>query len=123
VVDHAVQNLPRVIKQALESSEGLGNPADILALLRQSIISFDDRITNGLLDLFPGGVEAVRGMSDDEIRAIAVVDGKPHPAVALSMCGTTALVALVDPNRNLYVASLGDCLAGMVALHGRHQPD
>lgn len=66
----------------------------------------------GLLSLFPEGVEAIQRMSDEEIQAIVVVEGKPHPKVVPAMSGTTALVALIDPERNLYVASLGDCQAG-----------
>ena len=84
-MDYTVQNLPGLIRQAIEADEK--SPEDIIALLKQTIVSFDDAITQSMVDLFPGGVEALQTMSDDEIRAIVVVDGKPHPAVAWCMSG------------------------------------
>ncbi|EKM54353.1 uncharacterized protein PHACADRAFT_96628 [Phanerochaete carnosa HHB-10118-sp] len=113
-VEHAVRQLPSAIKQSLAYKAETGqtsNPVEIETLLRRSISTFDNEMTQELLDLFPGGVEAIAEMSDDEIRALVVVDSRPHPVVARCMGGTTALVALVDPARNLYVASLGDCVA------------
>lgn len=114
-VDHTAQNLPGIIKRRLLDKverQGVVNPEVISDILKSSISSFDGEITQGLLDLFPGGAEAIQKMSDEEIQAIVVVDGRPHPKLVPAMSGTTALVALVDPGRNLYVASLGDCQSG-----------
>ena len=111
--------MPPAIRQALASKveAGQANSAgEIENLLRDSISAFDNEMTKGLLDLFPGGVEAIATMSDDEIRSVAVVDGRPHQNIARCMGGTTALIALVDPTRSLYVASLGDCVACTVCL-------
>ena len=114
-VNYTVENLPGLIKQRLldeVNRKSDVSPAAISNILKSSISTFDDGITQGLLNLFPGGVESIKKMSDEEIQAIVVVDGKPHPNIVPAMTGTTALVALIDPKRNLCVASLGDCQAG-----------
>lgn len=113
-VEHTVRRLPAAIKQNLLSKLDWSKPIipmNVSEVLKHTISTFDDEITQGLLDLFPGGAETLAHMSDEDIRAIAVVDGQPHPKIALSMTGTTVLLALIDSSRNLYVASLGDCLA------------
>ena len=65
-----------------------------------------------LLDLFPGGEASIDKMSDEEIKAIINDGGRNAAIVSRCMRGTTLLIALIDPHyENLWVASLGDCVA------------
>lgn len=92
--------------------------------MRSSISSFDEAIAADVINLFPGGCEgglgALESLDDDAIRAIVNDYDNGLQAYAkakLCMCGTTALVALVDEvQENLWVANLGDCQAGSHAL-------
>lgn len=85
-------------------------------MFSSAIRSFDEAIANDILELFPGGLEAVKSMSDEDIQAILddeVRGPKNFEKARLCMYGTTALVALVDPDHeNLWLANLGDCQAG-----------
>lgn len=89
-------------------------PAHIADLFSRSILAFDDAIANDVLNLF-GGIEGLKDFSDEEIRRIINdqhTGGANWKKVRLCMYGTTALVALVDPDhKNLWVANLGDCQA------------
>lgn len=118
-MNYTLATLPGRIREKLttvaEQQPEAITPERVADLLRTSIISFDEEITQGVLDLFPEGPVAIAGMSDDEIAARTIVDGKPHPKVARCMSGSTALIAVLDPDRQLYVASLGDCQAGNFA--------
>ncbi len=108
---------------AAQSSAPEGQPLEptrVVEVLRTAVVSFDDEITQRFLDLFPGGPEALSKLSDDEIRAISVVDGRPHPAIPPCVAGSTVLVALLDPSRQLYVVSLGDSIAGMSLLSSQY---
>lgn len=87
-------------------------PSEVAELLKSTISSFDNEVAQGMIGLFPGGPEAIERMSNDEIRAITTVNGQPHPNIIPCLAGTTVLVALLDPARQLYVASLGDSHAG-----------
>jgi len=68
--------------------------------------------------MFPGGHDELSKLSDDEIKAVihdSAAGGPNHAKVARCMQGSTVLVSLIDPNRdNIWVASLGDCQAGML---------
>ncbi|KIP06588.1 hypothetical protein PHLGIDRAFT_72468 [Phlebiopsis gigantea 11061_1 CR5-6] len=113
-VNYTIEKLPGFIKRdILAKVEGQDHytSSDISNVLKNAISSFDNDITQGLLSLFPEGVEAIEKMTDEEIRAVVVVNDKPHPKIVPAMSGTTALVTLTDPQRNLFVASLGDCQA------------
>ncbi|KAH7922377.1 protein serine threonine phosphatase 2C [Leucogyrophana mollusca] len=118
-VDYIVDALPPMIRNGLSTAvsgaEGKLPPIVVSNVLSQSISSFDDALTNDLLDLFPGGPDAVAKLSDDEIRAVIndhATGGKNNAKVLRCMRGSTALVSLVDPQaQNLWVASLGDCQA------------
>jgi len=94
-------------------------------MLSSRITAFDNAIAGDVLELFPGGVESLPDLTDEEIQA--VVNDFPIPGggsngagagvnykkARLCLYGTTALVALVDPaHENLWVANLGDCEAG-----------
>lgn len=114
-VDYTVEHLPRLIKRdvlAKVGGQSSYTSSDIAGIVKNAISSFDNSITQGLLSLFPDGVDAIENMTDEEIRAIVIVDNQPHPNIVPAMSGTTALVTLTDPQRNLFVASLGDCQAG-----------
>ena len=118
---HIAATLPAQLQPALVNllveSEFRIDPASISNLLSQVVISYDDSLTKDLYDIFPGGPEELRKLSDDEIKAVihdSATNGPNHAKVARCMQGSTVLISLVDPNRdNIWVASLGDCQAGM----------
>lgn len=86
---------------------------DLSEALRDAIYEVDQLIQDGITNLFPGGPEGLAKMSDDEVNAIVAVN---HDKLLLAMRGTTALIALVDEKKeNLWIANLGDCLAGQFA--------
>lgn len=90
-------------------------PSFISDLLSRSIIAFDDAIAGDVLSLFPGGLEGLSKMTDQEISAIINdqhTGGSNYKKARLCMYGTTALVVLVDPDhQNMWVANVGDCQA------------
>lgn len=120
-VEHVAHHLPIIIRDFMR--DALANatpstitPAYISELFSKAIVAFDDAIAGDVLDLF-GGIEGLKNFSDAQIRSI-INDrhrgGANWQKVRLCMYGTTALVALVDPeHQNLWVANLGDCQAGM----------
>lgn len=131
-VDLTVRTLPQLIMDGItaaltspppssssspESPTRTLTPAEVRTLLTHTVTSFDDSITAGVHALFPGGVQGLATLSDAQIRAAALVNGAPHPVLARCLTGTTVLVALLDPARNLYVCSLGDCTAGELSCH------
>lgn len=98
-------------------------------MLSSRITAFDNAIAGDVLELFPGGIESLPGLTDEEIQAVVndfavpgvgsngagagAGAGENYKKARLCLYGTTALVALVDPaHENLWVASLGDCEAG-----------
>ena len=86
-------------------------------LLSETIVSYDESLTKDLYNIFPGGRDQLSKLSDDQIKAVihdSAAGGPNHAKVARCMQGSTALVSLIDPNRdNIWVASLGDCQAGI----------
>ncbi|KZP16351.1 hypothetical protein FIBSPDRAFT_1047584 [Athelia psychrophila] len=103
----------------------LEDPDFISDLLPRAMTSFDDAIAGDVLDLFPGGLAGLANLSDDNIRHIINdihTGGANFRKARLCMYGTTALVALVDPDhKNLWVANLGDCAAVMVTQTGSEE--
>jgi pyruvate dehydrogenase phosphatase len=96
-------------------------------MLSRRIAAFDNAIAGDVLELFPGGIESLPGLTDEEIQVVvndfavpgsngaggAGGAGANYKKARLCLYGTTALVALVDPaHENLWVANLGDCEAG-----------
>ena len=122
-VEHVAHHLPVIIADFLrkafkDMSPRLINPALVADLLARSIVAFDDAIAGDVLDLFPGGIAGLSELSDDQIRMTIndqFVGGSNYKKAKLCMYGTTALVALVDPDHeNLWVANVGDCQASCV---------
>jgi pyruvate dehydrogenase phosphatase len=118
-VEHVAHHLPIIIGDALrklfdENPSRTVTPTLISNLLSRSIVAFDASIVEDVLDLFPHGLT---GLSNEQIRRIINDQhsgGKNYQKVKLCMYGTTALVALVDPeHENLWLANVGDCQAGM----------
>ncbi|KAF8913368.1 phosphatase 2C-like domain-containing protein [Mucidula mucida] len=121
-VEHVCYHLPIIVAEFLEdayadSPTRLADPSFIAQLFSRSIIAFDNAIAGDILDLF-GGIEGLANYSDADIRSVINdqhTGGANFRKARLNMYGTTALVALVDPDHsNLWVANLGDCQATLV---------
>lgn len=99
------------------------DPEAVSKLLASTITTFDERIGQALLALFPGGDSQVAKMSDYEIKELVNDQdrgGANAAILARCMRGSTALVTLVDPAReNLWFANLGDCVAGVYSYISR----
>ncbi|KAK0197679.1 phosphatase 2C-like domain-containing protein [Armillaria mellea] len=121
-VEHVSYHLPIIIAEFLQDAYKadlmqLDDPVFISDLFSCSIVAFDDAIAGDVLDLF-GGIKGLAEHSDADIRRV-INDhhqgGVNFRKARLNMYGTTALVALVDPDHgNLWVANLGDCQATLV---------
>ncbi|KAF9007959.1 protein serine threonine phosphatase 2C [Cyathus striatus] len=118
-VDYAAQELPGIIKENLFHSLSFNNfdefdSAAVSSALRDGIATFDQRLTDDLLHIFPD-VSSFASLSDVEIRAIindAHKGGRNSAIMRKCMRGSTILISLLDPSRlRLWVASLGDCQA------------
>ncbi|KAG6888918.1 hypothetical protein C0992_007105, partial [Termitomyces sp. T32_za158] len=118
-VEHVAYHLPIIIrdfmrKELADDPLAFSSPAHVADLFSRSILAFDDAIANDVLELF-GGLEGLDNFSDAEIRSVINdqhTGGANWKKARLCMYGTTALVALVDPDHeNLWVANLGDCQA------------
>jgi pyruvate dehydrogenase phosphatase len=90
-------------------------PPLIADMFAMAIRAFDDAIANDVLELFPGGLSSLSRLSDLQIQEVLddqLSGGQNYTKARLCLYGTTALVALVDPDhRNLWLANLGDCQA------------
>ena len=125
-MNHIAANLPAQIQSELSGllaiSECKVDPASVSDLLSRAITSYDDSLTKDLYDIFPGGREELSKLSDDEVKAVihdSATGGPNHAKVARCMQGSTVLISLIDPDRdNIWVASLGDCQAGMSLVSG-----
>lgn len=116
-VEHAAYHLPIIVRELLSSSppERLQDPAEVSRILSDATTSFDHAIAGDILKVFPGGIEALADMPDSTIQAMINRNADPQffKKARLCMYGTTALIALVDPDhQNLWVANVGDCQAG-----------
>lgn len=99
-----------MIHDALVAALAAGS-LDVPELLRKAIADVDEQIGRDLLDLFPGGPEALANMTDDDVAALINDDGVNSEKVLRCMRGSTVLVALIGPD-DVWVASLGDCQCG-----------
>jgi pyruvate dehydrogenase phosphatase len=132
-VEHAAHHLPVIVNELLHKliptpDAPLPTPDTIRHMLSSQITEFDNAIAGDVLELFPGGIESLPDLTDEEIQAVVndfsvpggvgsngagAGTGANYKKARLCLYGTTALVALVDPSHeNLWVANLGDCEAG-----------
>ncbi|TFK34914.1 phosphatase 2C-like domain-containing protein [Crucibulum laeve] len=119
-VEHVAHHLPIIVREFLQKAlaeDPTPTPALIADLFSRSIVAFDNAIAKDVLDLF-GGIEGLNNFTDGEVRNIINDQhsgGANWKKARLCMYGTTALVALVDPDhQNLWIANVGDCQAIMV---------
>lgn len=114
MVDYTSDKLPSLIHSALQdllNKENAPSPDSVAEVLRNTISRFDESIGQALRDLFPDE-SVLANMTDAQIRNIINDGGPNYTTVRRCTRGTTVLVALVDPSKsNLWVASLGDCVA------------
>ncbi|KAK7438405.1 hypothetical protein VKT23_018018 [Stygiomarasmius scandens] len=130
-VEHVSYHLPIIIGEFLQNGfdnepSRLTDPSFISQCFSSSIVAFDDAIAGDVLDLF-GGIDGLADFSDEQIRHV-INDhhrgGENWRKARLNMYGTTALVALIDPDHdNLWVANLGDCQAVLVSPKGTNEWD
>jgi len=131
-VEHAAYHLPIIVDELLHKliptpDAPLPTPDTVRDMLMNRITAFDNAIAGDVLELFPGGIESLPDLTDEEIQAVVndfavpggvggsngTGAGANYKKARLCLYGTTALVALVDPaHENLWVANLGDCEAG-----------
>lgn len=117
-MNHVVVTLPGLLKSTLASSlsQGSGSPLSISEVLKDTISAYDDALTKDLFDIFPGGVDEISRLSDEEIDKIvndSEQGGSNWAKVLRCMHGSTVLISLIDPSKeNIWVVSLGDCQAG-----------
>ncbi|KAF8188343.1 phosphatase 2C-like domain-containing protein [Pholiota molesta] len=123
-VEHVSHHLPIIVREFLTEAEtanpGVSPAHDIISgCFNKAITAFDDAIAHDVLDLFGGSVEELDNYTDAQIREIINDQhkgGANWQKARLCMYGTTALVALVDPdNQDLWIANLGDCEAFMAS--------
>ncbi|KAJ6546825.1 phosphatase 2C-like domain-containing protein [Mycena capillaripes] len=123
-VAHVAHHLPIIVEQFLQEFLHENDPtqkitpAFISSLFSRSIVAFDDAIAGDILKLF-GGLDRLDRYSDQEIGEIIndqEKGGDNYKKARLCMYGTTALVALIDPeHENMWIANLGDCQAVLVS--------
>lgn len=123
-VEHVAHHLPIIVRDFLREADpsvhsGKCSPQAISELFTNAMLAFDDAIAHDVLDLFGGSIEKLEEYTDAEIRDVINdqhLGGANWRKVRLCMFGTTALVALVDPDhQDLWIANLGDCQAGKLS--------
>lgn len=121
-VDYVLKELPSFVRAALTKAltDAGATPlalSTVSSILQSSIQAVDDALTNVVKQLFPDEV-AIAALTDEQIKStINDPSNSNNLAILRCMRGTTALVSLVDPKKeNLWVASLGDCQAGVCAV-------
>lgn len=119
-VIHAIEVIPGDLRARLSAALSAKNSTQSIDIeyivpdvIQASLNAFEKGLVADLESLFPGGLETIKKMSDDEIKAIINDGGVNHTKVIRCMRGTTVLIALLDPKKeNIWVASLGDGQAG-----------
>ncbi|KAG7090601.1 hypothetical protein E1B28_009704 [Marasmius oreades] len=114
-VDFASQTLPSMIRDRLSDivrTESISTE-NIKISLASAIIDLDNSITEGLFSLFPQE-KYINNLTDEEIQKVVNdkdTGGANFTKVARCMRGTTAIVALVGPKGDVWVATIGDSQA------------
>lgn len=91
-------------------------PSLVSSLLKQALEHIDQTLVSDFVGLFPRELNAIRRVH--AIRARDLLndkggDNSGYHKTARAFGGSTALVTLVDPRRrHLWVANVGDCVAG-----------
>jgi pyruvate dehydrogenase phosphatase len=111
-VDHVVTILPDIVRNALVAAFATEGKLDVRELLRKAIADLDEQISQEMLDLFPGGPVALANISDEEVAFLINDGGVNSVKILRCMRGCTVLVALVGPDLDIWVASLGDSQCG-----------
>ncbi|KAF9261951.1 protein serine/threonine phosphatase 2C [Marasmius fiardii PR-910] len=112
-VDFASQTLPSMIQKRLNelvTTNKSFSTDSVKTLLTAAITELDNSITEELFSLFPSE-EYINKLGDEEIQKVINdmdTGGINFVKVARCMRGTTAVVALVGPNTDIWVATLGD---------------
>ncbi|KAG2352982.1 phosphatase 2C-like domain-containing protein [Suillus spraguei] len=123
-VEHVAHHMPIIVREHLElitrkHGDRVVPPPLIADMFSMAIRAFDDAIANDVLELFPDGLSSLSRLSDLQIQEVLddqLSGGQNYTKARLCMYGTTALVALVDPDhQNLWLANLGDCQGLMVS--------
>lgn len=124
LAEFAANEIPGKIRSKLEAAFPRCNPNEtpqqpqarkVCEILSSALSEFDEHIRNDILDLFPNGQNFLANLSDQDIKQTIndqATGGMNHAKAMRSICGTTALICLVDARReNLWIANLGDCQA------------
>ncbi|KAG2356311.1 phosphatase 2C-like domain-containing protein [Suillus spraguei] len=123
-VEHVAHHMPIIVREHLElitrkHGDRVVPPPLIADMFSMAIRAFDDAIANDVLELFPDGLSSLSRLSDLQIQEVLddqLSGGQNYTKARLCLYGTTALVALVDPDhQNLWLANLGDCQGLMVS--------
>lgn len=114
-----LQTLPSTIRESLQfvlknCSSTLLSAEAVSKILSDALIKIDDSIRLNFLRLFPDDADALRRMTDSQVRGVlSGGTGGLNRALALRCTqGATVIMALTDPWKNLWIANLGDCQAG-----------
>jgi pyruvate dehydrogenase phosphatase len=121
LVDLAVIEIPQRLRCSVEVAfsrvprNQQPGVKEISRILASTLKEFDDDIGRDLLQLFPNGQDSLSELSAADIRHLIndhSTGGGNHAKAMRSICGTTALIGLMDPSKeNLWIANLGDCQA------------
>lgn len=114
-VDFVLKELSPIIKTHLtaeldQAPHGSLDDTVIARILELAMVTVDTLITDGVMSLLPEIVGSVP--VEDLIPAFrdrATNDGGPRVEILRGMSGTTATVALIDPENAIHTASVGDC--------------
>lgn len=132
VSEHTVEQLPEKIRNSLSrlfpSSPASQHEKQIPSILHDELIKLDEELLQNFSSIFLNArqsqpptidqiVEIVDSMSNEGIRQLindqdGPTRGRNAAIMRRVMCGSTALIALMDPAKeNLWIVNLGDCQA------------
>ncbi|KAF7301115.1 Serine/threonine protein phosphatase 2C [Mycena indigotica] len=110
-VDFVLERLPSMLKLALESALQKGSAtvddATLTNMMSKTLIDIEEEIKNDLLSLIPTDPDALAKF--DAAAALQDSPGNLNVKLKRVLSGTTAMVALIDPDKRVHIASVGDC--------------